>query len=57
MKKQKIRCPCCDKEIIIKFNDTADIQGVFFDGMKISEDEAFDKYGMCFGLGGGVIND
>ena len=57
MKKSKIRCPCCGRDIIVEFTDTNEITGVFFDGIKISTDKALEKYGVCFGEKGGVYNE
>lgn len=53
MVKIKIRCPCCDNYFVIKFDDTGNVSSVFFDGEKLSENEAFKQYGICLGLKGG----
>ena len=53
MKSLKIRCPCCDNLMCIEIEDTGDVAGVFFDGLKISTNEAFEQYGICLGLKGG----
>ena len=49
----KVRCPCCDNNLILKFDDTNQFVGVFFNEIKISEDEAFEQYGICLGEKGG----
>lgn len=53
MTEKKIRCPCCDKQIILNISDTGEIIGVFFDGEKLSEEKAFEEYGICLGMKGG----
>lgn len=52
MKDFKIKCPCCNKDIVVKLQDDGSYSVVFFDE-KISEDEVFEKYGICFGMKGG----
>ena len=41
MKNIKIRCPCCDNNLFIKIDDTGKFSGVFFDGEKLPDNEAF----------------
>lgn len=53
MQNIKIRCPCCDNYIVIKIDDAGNVSSVFFDGEKLSENEAFKHYGICLGLKGG----
>ena len=56
MKNIKIRCPCCDNNLFIKIDDTGKFSGVFFDGEKLPDNEAFEQYGICFGVKGGESN-
>ncbi len=52
MKNIKIRCPCCDNEIVVKTNG-AEIYSVFFNAQKISSEEAFAHFDICVGEKGG----
>jgi hypothetical protein len=49
LKELNIKCPCCNKDIIINLQDDGNYSIVFFDE-KISEDEVFEKYGICLGV-------
>lgn len=57
MEYQKIRCPCCSNNILIRLDDTGKVSGVFFDGEKLSSDEAFTQYGICLGVKGGETDE
>jgi hypothetical protein len=52
LKELNIKCPCCNKDIVINLQDDGNYSIVFFDE-QISELEAFEKYGLCFGVKGG----
>jgi hypothetical protein len=52
MKDINIKCPCCNKDIVIKFRSDGDYSITIFNE-KITEKEAFDIYGICFGVKGG----
>ena len=55
MKELNIKCPCCNKDIVINMQDDGNYSVVFFDE-QISEEEAFVKYGICLGTKGGDID-
>jgi hypothetical protein len=52
LKELNIKCPCCNRDIVINLQDDGYYSVVFFDE-QISEEEAFEKYGLCFGAKGG----
>ena len=52
LKELNINCPCCNKDIKINLQDDGNYTVVFFDE-QISEEEAFEKYGICLGVKGG----
>lgn len=53
MKQLTIRCPCCENEISIEMNDSGEFTRVFFNGEIITDNEAFEQYGICLGVKGG----
>lgn len=55
MRELNIKCPCCNKDITINLQDDGTYTVVFFDE-QISEEEAFEKYGICLGVKGGDNN-
>lgn len=52
LRELNIKCPCCNKDIIINLQDDGNYSVVFFDE-KISEEELLEKYGICLGMKGG----
>ena len=52
MKELNIKCPCCNKDVVINLHDDGNYSVIFFDE-KITEDELFEKYGICLGTKGG----
>lgn len=53
MKQLTIRCPCCENKISIEMNDSGEFTRVFFNGEIITDNEAFEQYGICLGAKGG----
>ena len=52
MKELNIKCPCCGKNIVLNLQDDENYSVVFFDE-KISENELFERHGICLGVKGG----
>lgn len=52
MKELNIKCPCCNKDIVVNFQDDGNYTVVFFDN-QISDEELLNNYGICFGMKGG----
>lgn len=52
MIKYNTECPCCGKDITVNVKDNGEISVVFF-SEPISEEEAFEEYGICLATKGG----